>query len=42
MTLTNIKADVFRVRATAGFGDLNNRRFPTTEYTGERFPGLVS
>lgn len=42
MTLTDIKADVFRVRATAGFGDLNNRRFPVDEYTGERFPGLVS
>jgi hypothetical protein len=42
MTLSNIKADVFRVRATASFGDLNNRRFPTEEYTGERFPGLVS
>ena len=26
----------------AGFGDLNNRRFPTTDCTGERFPGLVS
>ena len=42
MTLSNIKADVFRVRATAGFGDLNNRRFPNEEYTLERFPGLAA
>lgn len=41
MTLTNIKADVFKVTATAGFGDLNNKRFPPNEYTAERFPGLV-
>lgn len=41
MTLTNIKADVFKVTATAGFGDLNNKRFPPQEYTAERFPGLV-
>lgn len=40
-TLTNIKADVFRVRAVAGFGDYRNRRFPTDDYTAERFPGLV-
>lgn len=42
MSLSNIKADVFRVRSTSGFGDLNNRRFPTEEYTDGRFPGLVS
>ena len=42
LTLSNIRATVFRVTATASFGDLNNRRFPTEEYTGERFPGLVS
>lgn len=41
MTLSNIKADVFKVTATAGFGDLNNKRFPPQEYTAERFPGLV-
>lgn len=41
MVLSNIRADVFKVTATAGFGDLNNKRFPTEEYTAERFPGLV-
>lgn len=41
MVLSNIQADVFKVRATASFGDLNNRRFPNEEYTAERFPGLV-
>jgi hypothetical protein len=41
MVLSNISADVFKVRATASFGDLNNKRFPNEEYTAERFPGLV-
>lgn len=41
MTLTSIKADVFKVSATAGFGNLNNKRFPPREYTAEDFPGLV-
>lgn len=41
MVLTSISADVFRIRATASFGDLNNKRFPNEEYTAERFPGLV-
>lgn len=41
MVLTSISADVFRIRATASFGDLNNKRFPNEEYTADRFPGLV-
>ena len=41
MVISNISADVFKVRATASFGDLNNKRFPNEEYTAERFPGLV-
>lgn len=41
MVLSNISADVFKVTATASFGDLHNKRFPTEEYTAERFPGLV-
>lgn len=41
MVLSNIRADVFKVSATASFGDLNNKRFPNQEYTAERFPGLV-
>jgi hypothetical protein len=41
MVLSNISADVFKVQATASFGDLNNKRFPNEEYTAERFPGLI-
>lgn len=41
MTIMSITADVFRVRAVAGFPDLTNRRFPTTEYDSETFPGLL-
>ena len=41
MTIMSITADVFRVKAVAGFPDLMNRRFPTTEYDSETFPGLV-
>ena len=41
LTVFRITADVFRVRAQAGFGDLANRRFPSQDYTAERFPGLV-
>jgi len=40
-TLTHITADVFRVKATAGFVDLINRRFPNKEYDSETFPGLL-
>lgn len=42
MTIMSINADVFRVRATAGFPDLMNRRFPREEYSSEVFPGLVT
>lgn len=41
MTVLSITADVFRVKATAGFPDLLNRRFPSTEYDSETFPGLL-
>ena len=41
MVISSITADVFKVAATATFGDLNNKRFPPDEYTAERFPGLV-
>ena len=40
LTISEITADVFKVRATATFGDLVNKRFPSQEYTVERFPGL--
>ncbi len=42
LTITQITADVFRVRAVASFADIGNRRFPREEYTAERFPGLIN
>lgn len=42
MTIMTVSATVFQVTATAGFPDLMNRRFPTTEYDAEVFPGLVA
>jgi hypothetical protein len=33
---------VFRIRATCGFGDLVNKRFPAVNYTAAAFPGLVA
>lgn len=39
LTVTGIKATPMRVTATAGYGDLSNKRFGT-DYTDERFPGL--
>lgn len=40
MTVMSVTADVFKITATAGFPDLMNKRFPTTEYDAEVFPGL--
>jgi hypothetical protein len=42
LTLTSISASLFRIKATAGFPDLANRRFPRMEYTATRFPGLIA
>ncbi|MDD5028908.1 MAG: DUF1833 family protein [Rhodoferax sp.] len=42
MTLLSVIADVFKVTATAGFPNLMNKRFPTTEYNSEVFNGLVT
>lgn len=42
MELQSVTADVFRIRATAGFGDLSNKRFPGMDYTAEVFPGLIA
>lgn len=42
LTVISITADVFRVRAVAGFPDMSNRRFPREDYTAERFTGLVA
>jgi hypothetical protein len=42
MTIMSVTADVFKVTCTAGFPDLMNRRFPSTEYSAEVFTGLAS
>lgn len=42
MTVMAISADVFKVRATCGFPDMQNRRFPTKEYDPQTFPGLIA
>jgi hypothetical protein len=41
MTVMAITADVFKLTATAGFPDLMNRKFPTTEYDAQIFAGLL-
>jgi len=41
MTMLSIHANVFRVECQIGFPNLANRRFPSQEYTSDRFPGLV-
>lgn len=42
LTISAITVDVLRIRATAGFGDWINRKFPSAEYTPETFPGLIA
>lgn len=42
LVVREVEADVFRVRARAGFGELGNRKFPAEVYTASRFPGLAS
>jgi hypothetical protein len=42
LTVKAISADVYRIRVTAGFDDLANKRFPKLEYTSEVFPGLIA
>lgn len=41
MTIMSVMADVFKVTAVAGFPNLMNKRFPTTEYSTEVFTGLA-
>lgn len=41
MNMITINADIFHITATAGFTDLINRRFPSTMYTADAYPGLV-
>ena len=40
LVIRSVTADVFRVRARAGYADLSNRKFPNEVYDTERFPGL--
>lgn len=42
MTLVTVTADTFRVKAVAGFRNLNNYKFPRMEYDTEIFPQLAS
>lgn len=42
LDIMTCSASVFTVTATAGFTNLNNKKFPTEEYSTERFPGLVA
>jgi len=42
LTVLAISANVFRVRATCGFANLANKRFPGLDYTAEVFPGLIA
>lgn len=42
LSLRAVTADMTTVTATAGFADMVNRRFPASEYTAIKFPGLVA
>lgn len=42
LTIMSVSATVFKVTAVAGFPDMQNKRFPTTEYDSTVFPGLVA
>lgn len=42
LVLRNVTCDMMTVTATAGYGDLTNRRFPAIEYTSAKFPGLTA
>ncbi|MDO9524980.1 MAG: DUF1833 family protein [Gemmobacter sp.] len=41
LTLITVSAGTFRIRATAGFPDLLNKRFPALDYDLATFPGLA-
>lgn len=42
LTIRSVTADIFRVKAVAGFADLANKKFPSQTYDTERFAGLSS
>jgi len=41
MTILTCTVSVFRIRATVGFPDLLNRKFPRMDYDLTTFPGLI-
>ena len=41
LVVDHIEADVFQIRARAGWGDIMNATFPSELYTTRRFPGLA-
>lgn len=42
LTLRDVKASMMRVTARAGYADLTNQKFPSSDYTGVKFPGLTA
>ncbi|MDD5249635.1 MAG: DUF1833 family protein [Rhodocyclaceae bacterium] len=42
LIISDITADVFRITAKAGFGNLAAKKFPFETYTSDRFPGLAA
>lgn len=40
LTLRGVGGDMNSMTARAGFSDLTNRRYPASEYTSRKFPGL--
>lgn len=42
MTLKSVSVNMTSVTAVAGFADFTNRRFPSIEYTSDKFPGLAA
>lgn len=41
LTLTKVGGNMSSLAASAGFSELTNRRFPASEYTSKKFPGLT-
>lgn len=42
LTIRTVGGDMNSLTARAGFTDLMNRRFPASEYTSKKFPGLAA
>lgn len=41
LSLRSVSADMNMMKGRAGFTDLANRRYPGSEYTSKKFPGLT-